>query len=87
MVDCARRESGPQPLEEDDWWPHLYVMLFRATSLDDELLLRAPEADFLLRGPPADLRARLAVFDRRVIDSRAKAEKLARPMGYEAHLR
>ena len=87
MVDCARRESGPHPLEEDDWWLHLYVMLSRATSLDNVLLLRAPEADFLLRGPPTDLRARLAVFGRRVKDTRAKAEKLARSMGYGAHLR
>ena len=87
VVDCARRESGQHPLEEDDWWLHLYVMLSRATSLDNVLLLRAPEADFLLRGPPTDLRARLAVFGGRVKDTRAKAEKLAQSMGYGAHLR
>ena len=84
VVDCARRESGSHPLEEDDWWLHLYVMLSRATSLDDVLLLRAPDADFLLRGPPADLRARLAVFGRRVKNTRAKAEKLVQSMGYGA---
>ena len=74
-------------MEEGDWWLHLYVMLSRATSLDDVLLLRAPESDFLLRGPPADLRARLAVFGRRVKDTRAKAEMLVRSMGYRGKLR
>ena len=74
-------------MEDDDWWLHLYVVLSRATSLDDVLLLRAPEADFLLRGPPADLRARLAVFGRRVKATHAKAEKIARAMGYGAYLR
>ena len=82
VVDCARRESGPHPTDEDDWWLHMYVMLSRATSLDDLLLLRAPDADFLLRGPPADLRARLALFDRRVRDTSAKAEAVARSLGF-----
>ena len=81
VVDCARRETGAHPLEDDDWWLHLYVMLSRATSLDDVLLLRAPDADFLLRGPPADLRDRLAVFGRRVKATRAKAEQIAQTMG------
>ena len=35
VVDCARRESGAYPVEEDEWWLHLYVMLPRSTSLDD----------------------------------------------------
>ena len=86
VVDCARREQGAHPLEDDDWWLHLYVMLSRATSLDDVLLLRAPEVDFLLRGPPADLRARLAVFGRRVKATRAKAEQLVRAMVCEHYL-
>ena len=87
IVDCARRESGAHPMEEEDWWLHLYVMLSRATSLDDLLLLRAPDADFLLRGPPADLRVRLAIFARRVRATRARAEALARSFGFEAFLR
>ena len=87
IVDCARRESGAHPMEEEDWWLHLYVMLSRATSLDDLLLLRAPDADFLLRGPPADLRVRLAIFARRVRATRTRAEALARSFGFEAFLR
>ena len=87
IVDCARRESGAHPMEEEDWWLHLYVMLSRATSLDDLLLLRAPDADFLLRGPPADLRVRLAIFARRVRATRTRAEALARSLGFEDFLR
>ena len=45
---------------------HLYVMLSRATPLDNLLLLRAPEVGFLLRGPPKELRTKLAVFAERV---------------------
>ena len=75
------------PMEEEDWWLYLYVMLSRATSLDDLLLLRAPDADFLLRGPPADLRVRLAIFARRVRATRTRAEALARSFGFEAFLR
>ena len=78
IVDCARRVSGPHPMDEDDWWLHLYVMLSRATALDNVLLLRPPDADVLFRGPPADLRARLAVFDRRVRSTRVRAEKVGR---------
>ena len=62
LIDCARREGGHYPLDLDDWWLHLYVMLSRATSLDDILLVRSPESSFLLRGPPANLARRLELF-------------------------
>ena len=87
MVDCARRESGPHPMDEEDWWLHMYVMLSRATSLDDLVLLRAPDADFLLRGPPADLRDSLELFARRVRSTRVRAEQLARSLGWAIPLR
>ena len=76
--------GGQHPSEDDDWWLHLYVMLSRATSLYDVLLLRAPEVDFLLRGPPADLRARLEVFSQRAKATHAKAEQIVRTMGWGA---
>ena len=59
IIGCGRQDGGAKPKEDDDCRLHLYVMLSRATSLEDLLLLRAPSVDFLLRGPPADLRARL----------------------------
>ena len=87
VVDCARREQKPHPMDDDDWWLHLYVMISRATSLDDLLLLHARDVSFLLRGPLADLRARLDVFGRRVNATRAKADQIARNMGCGAYLR
>ena len=63
-IDCARRDAGNHPLDDGDWWLHLYVMLSRATTLRDVLLLRAPDATWLLRGPPHNLRQRLKMFRR-----------------------
>ena len=62
IIDCGRIETGPHPKEPDDWWLDLYVMLSRATRLEDLLLMRAPPASFLLRGPPASLRLQLDKF-------------------------
>jgi hypothetical protein len=52
ILDCGRIEKGTYPKDLDDWWLDLYVMLSRATRLEDLLLMRAPPASFLLRGPP-----------------------------------
>ena len=62
VIDCGRLEGGPHPKDDDDWWLDLYVMLSRATRLEDLLLMRAPPATFLLRGPPASLRLQLDKF-------------------------
>ena len=53
IIDCGWIEAGPHPKEPNDCWLDLYVMLSRATLLEDLLLMRAPSAAFLLRGPPA----------------------------------
>ena len=86
VVDCGRVETGSHPMKEDNWWLHLYVMLSRATSIEDLLLLRAPSSDFLLRGPPADLRARLEIFQRRVNATRARAGRLVQALDFSAFL-
>ena len=87
LIDCARRETGQYPTSDDDWWLHLYVMLSRATSLKDIVLLRAPEASFLPRGPPAALRRRLEVFRQRVERCSKEAEKMASTLGFQRFLR
>ena len=46
IIDCGRQEGGAHQKEDDDWWLDLYVMLSRATRLDDLLLIRAPELSF-----------------------------------------
>ena len=68
-------------MEDDDWWLHLYVMMSRATRLDDLLLLRAPDVEFLKHGPPKVFRDRLAQFDRRVSRCKTKAEQLVEGLG------
>jgi len=87
IIDCARRDTGQYVLDEGDWWLHLYVMLSRATSLKDIVLLRAPEASWLLHGPPANLRQRLRVFRSRVGACHAAAEVQARELGLASFLR
>ena len=86
IIDCARRRDGPHPMDEDAWLQDLYVMLSRATKLDDLLLLRAPEAEFLLHGPPKGLQKELQVFDKRVADCRKKAAERAKELGFDRFL-
>jgi len=87
VIDCARRETGQHPTSDDDWWLHLYVMLSRATSLRDIVLLRAPDASFLLGGPPATLARRLEVFRQRVNRCHRAAQNLAPSLGFQGFLR
>ena len=85
IIDCGRQAGGAHPKEDDDWWLDLYVMLSRATRLDDLLLLRAPSLDFFAKGPPKTLRKQLAKFSRRIVTCRKHAEKLAKEFGLAAH--
>ena len=85
IIDCGRLESGKYPMEDEDWWLDLYVMLSRATRLEDLLLVRAPDLKFFLAGPPKGLKKQLATFARRTETCRKKAEKLCHDLGF-AHL-
>ena len=87
FIDAGRREDGPHPMDEDTWWLHLYVMLSRATDLDDLLVIRGPPAEFLSRGPPADLREHLQAFAHRTQKCREHAERLALDLGLSRFLR
>ena len=87
IIDCGRQEGGAHPKEDDDWWLDLHVMLSRATRLEDLLLLRAPDLDWLAKGPPKTLRQQLAKFAKRTNACRKEAEKIARELGLDALLR
>ena len=50
-------------------------------SCKDLLLVRAPKLDFLQRGPPADLAARLRAFADRTAACRKTATALAAKLG------
>ncbi len=81
VIDCGRHESGSTRKDDEDWWLDLYVMLSRATRLDDLLLLRPPELEFFLTGPPKSLKKQLAMFARRTAGCRKKAAQLAGELG------
>ena len=72
--------------DKDALWLHLYVMLPRATTVADLLMVRQPDLEFLSRGPPADLAARLRAFNSRAEKCRAEAEKLAGELGFARFL-
>lgn len=87
VIDCGRITGNSQGAkDDDDWWLDLYVMLSRATRLEDLLLIRAPDLDFWAKGPPKSLRKQLATFARRTAANRVKATRLAKELGLSALL-
>ena len=86
LIDCAKRETGNHKTDAADYWLHMYVMLSRATTLRDIVLLRAPPESFLLQGPPADLKKRLAVFRTRVATCQNRAMAMAANLGFNKFL-
>ena len=81
IINCGRQEGGAHPKEDDDWWLDLYVMLSRATRLQDLILLRAPPLEFFKNGPPKSLTKQLAKFTNRTEACRGAAEKFAKELG------
>ena len=69
-------------MSEDTWWFHLYVMLSRATRMNDMLLLRPPPRDLLERGPPEAIAAALEMFERKIQQCTEHAERLAASLGF-----
>ena len=87
IVYAGLRESVARPTEVDDYWLHLCVMLSRATTLEDLLLVRAPPVEFLKSGPPKDLARQLRVFATRTDLCREAAARLATELGMQRFLR
>ena len=83
VLDCGRRTVGRGRKEDDDYWLELYVMLSRATRIQDLLLMRAPPCEFLLRGPPSGLRQQLQKFANRTEDCRREARALITELGFD----
>ena len=86
ILDCGRHESGRGKKEDDDWWLDLYVMLSRATRIQDLLLMRAPSSEFLLKGPPPGLQKQLLKFATRTAACRKAAEDLVTELGFDEFL-
>ena len=77
IVDAGYKDSS----DMDNLWLHLYVMLSRATTAENLLVIRDPGVEFLSRGPPADLATRLRNFETRTRRCRSAAGKLAHDLG------
>jgi len=86
IIDCGRQDGGSHPKQDDDWWLDMYVMLSRATRLDDLLLLRAAELEFFAKGPPKTLRKQLAKFASRTEACRVESAKIESELGFAALL-
>ena len=77
-IDCARLEpKGSRGMDDDAWWLNLYVMLSRATRLEDMLILRPPPIELLERGPPASVATALERFEARQRETVGQAIWLA----------
>ena len=87
IIDCGRHENGNTIKEDEDWWLDLYVMLSRATRIEDLLLERAPPLSFFLSGPPKLLQTALKQFAKRTRDCRVQAKTLAMQLRLENFLR
>ena len=82
MPDGVIVDAGYKDADDlDGLWLHLYVMLSRATTSDNLLMIRDPGLKFLSRGPPPDLAARLRAFHARTERCRKEAERLAQELG------
>ena len=81
IIDCERYQTG-NAKKDEDWWLDLYVMLSRATRLEDLLLVRAPPIDFFQSGPPVSMRRQLAAFARLSAACHTRAEEMAQELGF-----
>merc|ERR1711953_881654 len=84
IIDCGRQEGGAHPKEDDDWWLDLFVMLSRATRLEDLLLMFAPVLSFFAKGPPKTLRTQLAKFASRT--NACRKQGFRRALGEETQI-
>ena len=80
MVVDLRRAGG---MEDDIWWLNVYVMLSRATSLKNLLLVGlTPRIKALLEeGPPAYIRKNIKTLQEKAARTAERAKQLANDMG------
>ena len=82
-LDCGRMQpQGSLGMSDESWWFHLYVMLSRATRMEDMLLLRPPPKELLERGPPGAILRALERFIQLERDSVVEATQLCKDMGF-----
>ena len=70
-------------MNDDEWWLHVYVMLSRATCMEDMLLLRPPPREKRECGPPKSVRLALQRVEALIEESTEAAARVAASIGIE----
>ena len=79
-------DMGNMNTERDAYWSAMYVLLSRATRMEDLLVFRCPPKSFFDQGPPAYLRAFLSELnasDGPAATALAEGSKLLSELGWE----
>ena len=81
VVADLRRQGG---MTDDIWWLNLYVMLSRATSLSNLLLLGLSDKvkELLEEGPPRYVRKKIQELQRKATSTQMRAEVEAKKLGF-----
>ena len=72
----------PQSMDEGDHWLATYVLLSRATKLDDLLISGLPPLEFFQHGPGGTLQKHIADFEKRAKQDAAKADAMLKSLGW-----
>ena len=69
-------------MHEGDHWLATYVLLSRATKLDDLLISGLPPLEFFQQGPGGTLQKHIADFEERAKQDAAKADAMLKSLGW-----
>ena len=75
-------DMGSMNTEPDAYWSAMYVLLSRATRMEDLLIFRCPPKSFFDKGPPAYLKQFLHEVRPHIAEGRAKADVLIAKFGW-----
>ncbi len=72
----------PPMMHQGDHWLATYVLLSRATKLDDLLISGLPPLEFFQQGPGGTLQKHIADFEERAKQDAAKADAMLKSLGW-----
>ena len=77
-------DMGNMNTERDAYWSAMYVLLSRATRMEDLLIFRCPPKSFFDKGPPAYFAILQFLHEvrRHIAEGRAKADELIDKFGW-----
>ena len=75
-------DMGNMNTKRDAYWSAMYVLLSRATRMEDLLIFRCPPKSFFDKGPQAYLTQFLHDVRPHITEGRAKADELIDKFGW-----